>query len=240
MPHIESLSLFKIEESNEEAAAFASLVTVAAKSSQPECLEEDVAMEDIDPTATASVTAAEQQQSPAIGPQETSKVTSQYKTQTQQDLEPYPIVLTTTAAPSISNFGEVKSQAGPESMHPKPLPQFVPASPAGGGGGGDAHHQYELRLGNRGRYLTLILRWIYFMSGQDFKCGYVSYMVLYLPSTKSSSSVSFCDIFCSPLPDLLSALNQDTAFSRLYIKQTLPRNASATELSGSNDFACSK
>ncbi len=134
MPHLESLSLFKIEESNEETAAFASLATVAAQSSQPEYLEEDVAMEDIDPTATVPVTATEQQQSPAIGPQETSKVTSQYKTQIQQDLEQpisYPIVLnsTTTATPLIGNFGEeFKSQAVPESIHPKPLPQFIPAS----------------------------------------------------------------------------------------------------------------
>jgi len=129
MPHLESLSLFKIEESNEEATAFASLATVAAQSSQPDYLEEDVAMEDIDPTATVPVTAIEQQP-PAIGPQETSKVTSQYKTQIQQDLE-QPIVLnsTTTAAPLISNFGEeFKGQAAPESIHPKHLPQFIPAS----------------------------------------------------------------------------------------------------------------
>jgi len=133
MPHLESLSLFKVEESNDEAVAFASLASVAAQSSQPEYVEEDVAMEDIDLPATVPVTAAEQQQSPAIGPQETSKVTSQYKTQTQQDLEQpisYPIVSnsTTTASPLISNFGEVKSQVGPESIHVKPLPQLIPAS----------------------------------------------------------------------------------------------------------------
>ena len=133
MPHLESLSLFKVEESNEEAVAFSSLAIVAALSTQPEHLEGDIAMEGIIPTETIPVKPTEQPRPPAIQPQEASKGASQYKTNDWVQVPgppSHPIVPrpTTTKTPLVSSFGEeFRNQTAPEPIHPIPLPLLTPA-----------------------------------------------------------------------------------------------------------------
>jgi hypothetical protein len=132
MPHLESLSLFKAEESNEEAAALLSLAIATAQSPQPEYVQENVPMEDVNPTATLPVIATEQEKIPPIQPQDVSEVPSQHRTndwnQNQHEPErsiPHPVV-PSSMTPLINNFGEeFRTQATPTPMHLKtqPFPQ---------------------------------------------------------------------------------------------------------------------
>lgn len=132
MPHLESLSFLKAEESNEEAAALSSLAV--AQCSQR---EEDVAMEDIIPTITAPVEATEQEVS-AIWPQKPSEERSHHvnnwnlkqKTLDQSTSPSHPFLSSSTnaaaTAPLTSNSREeVRTQVPPA---PKPRPLIIPPS----------------------------------------------------------------------------------------------------------------
>ena len=120
MPHLESLSFLKAEESNEEAAALSSLA--AAQCPQR---EEDVTMEDIIPTITTPVEATEQEVS-AIWPQKPSEEHSQNVNSwnLKQNITSHPSLSSstnaTTTAPLMSNSREDdRTQAPPTPTHPK-------------------------------------------------------------------------------------------------------------------------
>ena len=132
MPHLESLSLLKAEESNEEAAALLSLAE-AAQCPHPEYPQEDMAMEDIIPTPTGPVEAITPQEAPTIPAQESSKLPSQYKSgdwnlnQQAEESIPRPFVSSSTSA--TSNPGEVfQSHATLAPAQTKPLSSFIPPS----------------------------------------------------------------------------------------------------------------
>jgi len=103
LPHLESLSLFKAEESHEEANIISSLTVKGAQPQEPEVIEEDVDMEN--PTLNDAPEEVAAQKQPTISQQQhkLNEMPSQY--------EPSNTVLRSEVEPAVSETAKSNSTA---------------------------------------------------------------------------------------------------------------------------------